>query len=306
MAIDKAVLEYVSDELQAYVYMLVDPDSGVPFYVGKGHRLRHAAHLAEAIKPVEESPEDESRKVTKIKEILARASGSEPEVWIVRYGLQKAEYTAAEAALIDFLMTFPVTPRLGGEARVPLGRQNHLTNARRESARGHGITLLRTLVDDYAAPQLTTSEPLLLITLNGSTEIPDGEEIADGHLRYWAGWDDKWLVSSVREKSFQEIGESVSGWWRIDLDKVRHRRIEHVAAVHRGVTRALLKIEQGSWKTRIDKPGTEDGTPVKRRAFSFKIIDSGDLFNDVVGPHGHRVPVRARGDQSSVHYWPRQ
>ena len=28
MAIDKAVLKQVSDELQAYVYMLVDPDSG--------------------------------------------------------------------------------------------------------------------------------------------------------------------------------------------------------------------------------------------------------------------------------------
>ncbi len=63
--------------------------------------------------------------------------------------------------------------------------------------------------------------------------------MADGHLRYWAGWDDKWLVSSVREKSFQEIGESVSGWWR------------------------------------IDEPKTEDGTPVKRRAFSFEVIDSG-------------------------------
>ena len=46
MVIDSAVLENVSDELQAYVYMLVDPDSGVPFHVGKGHRLRHEAHVA--------------------------------------------------------------------------------------------------------------------------------------------------------------------------------------------------------------------------------------------------------------------
>lgn len=313
MAIDKAVLKQVSDELQAYVYMLVDPDYGVPFYVGKGHGLRYNDHvaevlafMAEVVNPVEESSEDESRKWAKIRKILARGPSSEPEVWIVRYGLQKAEYTAAEAALIDLLMTFPVIPRLDGEARVPFGHHEQLTNARRESARGHGITLLRTLVDDYAAPPLTTSEPLLLITLNGSTAIPGGEEMADGHLRYWAGWDDRWLVSSVREKSFKEIGESVSGWWRIDLNKVKRREIEHVAAVHRGVTRALLKIEQGSWKTRIDEPEIEDGTPVKRKAFSFTIVDSGDLFDGVVGPHGHRVPARARGDQSSVHYWPRQ
>jgi uncharacterized protein len=313
MVIDSAVLENVSDELQAYVYMLVDPDSGVPFYVGKGHRLRHGDHVAEALaslagvlNPVEESPEDEeeSGKVAKIKEILNRGTGSEPEVWIIRYGLQKAEYTAAEAALIDLLMTFPVVPRRGGEARTPLGCREQLANARRESARGHGITLLRTLIDDYAAPPLVTRAPLLLITLNGSHDMPDGEEMADGRLRYWAGWDDEWLVSSVREKSFPEIGESVSGWWRIDLNKVTRLEIEHVAAVHRGVTRALFRIEPGSWKTRTDEP-VQSGKPVVRKAFRFQVVDRGDLFNHVIGPHGHRVPARARGDQSFVNYWPR-
>jgi hypothetical protein len=73
---------------------------------------------------------------------------------------------------------------------------------------------------------LVTIVPLLLITLNGSHDMPDGEEMADGRLRYWAGWDDEWLVSSVREKSFPEIGESVSGWWRIDLNRVTRCEIE--------------------------------------------------------------------------------
>jgi hypothetical protein len=35
--IPQAVQDQVSSELQAYVYMLVDPESGIPFYVGKGH-----------------------------------------------------------------------------------------------------------------------------------------------------------------------------------------------------------------------------------------------------------------------------
>lgn len=60
MAIGKAVQKQVSDELQAYVYMLVDPDYGVPFYVGRAWPAP-CRHLAEAINPVEESPEDESR-----------------------------------------------------------------------------------------------------------------------------------------------------------------------------------------------------------------------------------------------------
>jgi hypothetical protein len=129
--------------------------------------------------------------------------------------------------------------------------------------------------------------------------------MADGRLRYWAGWDDEWLVSSVREKSFQEIGESVAGWWRIDLNRVTRCEIEHVAAVHRGVTRALFRIEPGSWKTRTDGLDA-NGKPIVRKAFRFQVVDRGDLFDDVVGPHGHRVPARAPGDQSSVNYWPRQ
>jgi hypothetical protein len=219
MVIDSAVLKNVSDELQAYVYMLVDPDSGVPFYVGKGHRLRYGDHVAEALasmagalNPVEESPEEESGKVAKIKEILNRGTGSEPEVWIIRYGLQKAEYTAAEAALIDLLMTFPVVPRRGSEARIPLGCQGQLTNARRESARGHGITLLRTLIDDYAAPPLVTRVPLLLITLNGSQDMPDGEEMADGRLRYWPGGTMSGLSrQSARSRSRRSASPSRDG-----------------------------------------------------------------------------------------------
>jgi hypothetical protein len=296
MGIDMKVLEQVSDELQAYVYMLVDPESAIPFYVGKGHRLRHAMHLAEALIPIEESSEEASHKHAKIKEILARGSGIEPDVWIVRYGLRSVEYTAAEAALIDLLMTFPIAPRLTGEARLPLGQQGQLTNARRENARGHGIMLLQTLVDDYAAPPLATREPLLLITLNGSEDIPAGEEMADGHFRYWAGWDNDWLVSSVREKSFQQIGESASGWWNIDLDRVARWKIKHAAVEHRGVTRALLRIDPASWMVRIND---------HRKAFCFQVIDSGPLFGEVVGPHGHRLPAKVRGDRGSVHYWPR-
>jgi hypothetical protein len=49
--IPQAVLDQVSSELQAYVYILVDPASGIPFYAGKGHGLRHADHVAEALVP---------------------------------------------------------------------------------------------------------------------------------------------------------------------------------------------------------------------------------------------------------------
>ena len=182
--IPEAVLDQVSSELQAYVYMLVDPESGIPFYVGKGHRLRHADHVAEAVVPVDEADEERSRKLAKIDEIRAR--GLDPEVWILRYELKSAQYTAVEAAAIDLLMSFPLRPIGEGEVRLPLWCREQLTNARRESAHGHGVTLLQTLIDDYAAPPLTASRPLLLITLNGWQDFPDGEVIAGGRVRYFA------------------------------------------------------------------------------------------------------------------------
>lgn len=291
----------MSSELQAYVYMLVEPESGVPFYMGKGHGLRHADHVAQALVPVDEADEERSRKLAKIDEILAR--GLEPEVWILRYGLKSAEYTAVEAASIDLLMSFPLRPLREGEVRLPGGCQEQLTNARRENAHGHGVMLLQTLIDEYAAPELTTSHPLLLITLNGWQEFPDGEVIAGGRVRYFAGWKPEWLVSSVRRKAYDEIGEYVSAWWRVDPYVVDYGGIEHVAAVHRSVTRALFRIEPGSWETKgfgFDKNGRE----IRRAAFWFQATESGPLFDEVVGPHGHRVPPRARGAQNSISYWP--
>jgi uncharacterized protein len=122
-------------------------------------------------------------------------------------------------------------------------------------------------------------------------------------VRYFSGWKPEWLVSSVRRKAYNEIGESVSAWWSVDLRVVDRGGIEHVAAVHRGVTRALFRIEQGSWETKVfgfDKNGHE----IRKAAFRFHFVASGPLFDKVIGPHGHQVPPRAQGAQNSIHYWP--
>jgi len=66
--------------------------------------------------------------------------------------------------------------------------------------------------------------------------------------------------------------------------------------LYRGVTRGLFRIIDDSWE---DRP---DG----RRAFWFDSIRSGMLYDEVVGPHGHRVPSRAKGAQNPIYYWPRE
>lgn len=291
-------MEAVAAELGNYVYLLIDPRDGTPFYVGKGRGLRYAAHLAEA---VWSDPGDARAKVSRIRELLDR--GQEPEVWILRYAMSQTEYTQVEAAAIDLLTSFALAAAPGG---VPLGLRQSLTNGRREAARGHGIVPLQSLVDEYAAPGLATRHPLLLITLRGGQEWPPdgpGEEVAGGRRRYFAGWRPEWSVSKVREAAFDEIGLAASAWWLVTEWSVRSRGIEHVAVVHNEVTRGLYRIEPGTWETRswTDQRGRRRS----RAAFVLTTISSGPLFDEVVGPHGHRVPRRTtHARQGSVYFWP--
>jgi hypothetical protein len=122
-------------------------------------------------------------------------------------------------------------------------------------------------------------------------------------VRYFSGWKSEWLASSVRRKAYDEIGESASAWWRVDPRVVDRGGIEHVAAVHRGVTRALFRIEPGSWETKVFGLH-KSGSQIRLAAFWFQAIASGPLFDGVIGPHGHRVPPRAQGTQNPLHYWP--
>lgn len=70
-------MEQVFEHLGNYVYMLLDPRTSVPFYLGKGSRARVADHGLEAEAFVlgrDEYPEVHSRKIRTILEI--RAAGS--------------------------------------------------------------------------------------------------------------------------------------------------------------------------------------------------------------------------------------
>jgi hypothetical protein len=201
-------------------------------------------------------------------------------------------------------MSFPVTPGKAGP-RLQLAIQSQLTNARREDARSHGMRLLDSLIDEYAAPPLTTEMPLLLITLNGWNDLPEGEVIAGGATRYGAGYKPEWLVSASRVRAFEQIGESLSAWWNLSPSSVERRGIKHVVAVHRGVTRALFEIQTDSWETVASGRFDKRGRPISKTAVKVIPIIEGALFDEVVGRHGHRVIGRAKGAQNSLYYWPR-
>lgn len=295
----KKVLQQVADELGMYVYMLVDPRNGLPFYVGKGQGLRFTDHGFEA----DAASEDEAEKKEKLKKIREiNAAGYKHQFWILRYGMTtEEEYTAVEAAAIDLLHSFPLEVR-PERAPVPESFMDQLTNARREASGVHGITLLDHIVQEKAATPLTVQVPMLLFELSDWKHCPSelpGEKYRDGH-----GYKPEWRTSYVREKHFEEIGLSTCAWWPINIDNAAD--YEYAVAVHRGVTRAIFRIVPGTWE--------EIGGGEKKRGFQFEPIargdvtlsDGSDLYDEAVGEYGHYTPQKKKGDQTGFRYWPYQ
>lgn len=82
-------------ELGVYVYMLIDPESNVPFYVGKGAANRIFDHINCALKDENEV----NAKYEKIRSILSK--NQSVKHCIVRHGLTEEGAYEIEASLID-------------------------------------------------------------------------------------------------------------------------------------------------------------------------------------------------------------
>ena len=91
----------VIDEIQSYVYRLVDPRDGITFYVGKGVGNRVFNHLNAAKKKVVtlKNEDEQSLKLKVIREIID--TGLEVIHIIQRYGLNDDEARIIESVLID-------------------------------------------------------------------------------------------------------------------------------------------------------------------------------------------------------------
>lgn len=95
----------VIEQLQYYVYRLIDPRNGQTFYVGKGKGNRLFAHANDALKDYEgekytdKDEDDVTAKIQQIRDI--RNAGLEVIHIIQRYGMTEKEAFEVEAALID-------------------------------------------------------------------------------------------------------------------------------------------------------------------------------------------------------------
>ena len=101
--------EKTQKALGYYVYMLINPDDGKPFYIGKGQNNRVFDHIQQAIK----NPTDTSDKCDRIREIGAHRV----KHVILTHGLTtQAEAYRLEALYIDLMryVGFPLTNEVSG------------------------------------------------------------------------------------------------------------------------------------------------------------------------------------------------
>ena len=259
-----------SPDAPYYVYLLIDPETDKPFYVGKGRGERFRSHGIEAAVLAGDgaTAAEKRRKVARIQAI--RGAGGEPRIAFARIRIpNEREAFLVEAALIDTLNRF-------GEPLV-------------NEVRGHqaaaGLVSLEDLEREYGATEFTTLEPAILINLGRWWPTPDPTVPNEGH-GYRADMTPEELYASAR------------AWWRIGK-----RNYRYAVAVHNGITRAVWEIDPASWVSH-QREGERvrwkfDGTPAPP-----------DIHDAFVGPIGRRVPARRPdgrhvfGQSSAIAYWP--
>lgn len=161
------VIEAISSpDAPYYVYLLVDPATGKPFYVGKGRGERFASHGIEAavLSAPAATGEEQRRKVARIQAI--RSAGREPRIEFARIRIpSEREAFLVEAALIDVL------DRHG----------DSLVNEVRGHDTGSGLLTLEDLEREHGTTEFTTTERAILINLFPWKSEPDPDVPRLGH-----------------------------------------------------------------------------------------------------------------------------
>lgn len=144
-----------SEYLQSYVYALIDPENGKPFYIGKGKGNRVFSHVACAL---EHSTIND--KYEKIREI--KSQGHEVKHVIIRHGMTDKVAFEVESSLIDFLsyLNLPLTNEVLGHNSID-----------------SGLMTVNEVIRKYnAEPLEELLDPVIIININQTYQRGSGAE----------------------------------------------------------------------------------------------------------------------------------
>lgn len=129
----------VASALATYVYLLVDPAVGRPFYVGRGRKDRCFRHVEAARSGGDGDPPGAFRALDRIRAV--EAAGRTVRIEILRHGLTTKQAALVEAATVDALGLAQVTK--AGTQRAPASAVVAGLAERARIKRAHRIVLLR-------------------------------------------------------------------------------------------------------------------------------------------------------------------
>lgn len=150
------------ERMGCYVYLLLDPRDGRPFYVGKGKGDRVFNHLAAARRGADGDKSDRIREIYE--------AGLEPKLDILRHGLDDASAFHVEAAALH------VVELMGGA----------VTNL----VQGHGVAFGRMTAEElearYNRRPATIDVPAVLIRISQEYHADlTPEQLYERTRRYW-------------------------------------------------------------------------------------------------------------------------
>ncbi len=173
-----------SEKIGFYVYVLIDPISQRPFYIGKGMGNRVFSHVECAIKK-----DDSDLKLDKIRSI--QKHNQKVEYCIIRHGLTEKEAFEIESSLIEF----------GNKFGLNL---TNLVLGHNSSERGLMSTddIIRTY---NAKPLLELSDPVIIVNINKKYKRGlDSDSIYEATRKAW-------VIGESRRKSTKYALSEYSG-----------------------------------------------------------------------------------------------
>ena len=196
-------------QLGYYVYALIDPDTNLPFYIGKGKENRVFNHVACSL-----DKEYSSDKYDKIRDILKK--GKEVKHIIIRHGLKESEAFEIESALIDLMKYLAFD-----QTNIQSGHYSEL----------RGLMSSEEIIRRYNAEQLTElSDPAIIININkkymATRTVESNNAILEATKEAWVI--DKRRLNSIKfvlseyKGLIVEVFE-VKGWYPVETpEKIRY------------------------------------------------------------------------------------
>lgn len=256
-----------------YVYLLVDPRTNQPFYIGKGKGNRVFAHKQAALtrlKEMDALAEEETKQTLKIQtinEILA--ADLTVSSYIVSYGLTQAQAFASENALINY---------------IKLVQGIELTNI----VNGHGTRamLVEELEEQFEyqpldLKEIATDELILAVKVKDAFQLSKDE--SKEYSIYAGSRDDMNLKSRTL------------GNWVIGKDKID--KIRYILAINTGADNAVV----AAYEVSKEYSGSEKQSNGLTR-YAFQALSSREETLKKLAVYKRSLPQLTFGSGSSVCY----